>query len=140
MTDKTADYRTDWQDIRQGNKPLAVFECQCSRDIWQQVRMADDSGQYPRLLFWYHDLKSDNRTTGRAVAIADSLSTLRQYQSLLQQQPNIPRPVFQTKLGKLFGYDSLSIAEFMVSETGRKCPCTLCGRDENAVKRSQPYA
>jgi len=141
MADKTQDYQADWRDIRQGNKPLAVFEMSGSRTMWQTVRMADDSGQHNgQLLFWYHDVQNDKARQTRAVAVAANLGTLRQYQLLLERQADIPRQVFQQKLGKLFGYDADSIAEFIGSEVSRKCPCTLCGRDDNAARRTQYHA
>lgn len=144
MNDKTEDYRADWRDIRQGRKPLAVFEYTGSREHWQTVRIADDSGQYPQLMFWYHDLRDDRRRETRAVAVADSLATLRQYQVLLEAQPRIPRAVFQRKLGQLFGYSDEDIAEFIGSDISDNCPCTLCGRDDTEAeatsRRTQYHA
>lgn len=144
MADKTEDYTEDWRDIRQGHKPLAVFERTGSADIWAQLQLAQDSGQYQQLLWWRHQLTDDRGQHTAAVAVARELSTLRQYQSLLQQQPQIPRAVFQRKLGQLFGYSADSIAAFVDSDTAASCRCTLCGRDDTAAamaaRRGQYHA
>lgn len=137
--DKTEDYRQDWRDMRQGLKPLAVFEASGSREMWQELRMADDSGQHAGLLFWYHNLTDSGLSDTRALAIAADLSTLRQYQSLLQNRDSIPRRVYQRKMGVLFGYSADEIASFLDTDTAKHCQCTLCGRDDSAVRRTQFY-
>ena len=90
----------------------------------------------------WQDIRQRRKPPSLAVSL--ELGTLRQYQVLLERQQDIPRAVFQRKLGQLFGYSAEDIADFVGSELSQSCKCTLCGRDDiaaaAAARRTQYHA
>lgn len=76
--------------------------------------------------------------------IGAQLHPMRLFCQLWQLQPSIPRRSFQIAAGRLFGYSEKDIADFLETETARKCKCTCCGRNDTLAamkaRRTQYHA
>lgn len=75
--------------------------------------------------------------------IGARLNTMRHFLQLHDARDTIPRRNYQAAMGQLYGYSRESIAEFSDSDTGKRCPCSLCGRDDikaaMRARRVQPW-
>ena len=126
---RLADYEADLLDVIHGRRPLAIIEHIKSPEAY---RVAHQTVCSAGIVVWHHDVLSSNGEVGSAVAIARDLGVLARYQHLRNNAKEYTRRGYQLEMGRLLGYETIAIAEFIRSDVAKRCPCELCGARAHA--------